>query len=77
MAPEFLAPGVQVVHTKMQIIGTVVKVIDDLVHVKIAENKPIQIWKKEDLAVWDQRGELQKRLKRGGYIQDIYKKKDD
>ena len=77
MAPESFTPGAQVVHIKMQIIGTVKKVIDDLVHVQIAENKPIQIWKKEDLGVWDQRGELQKRLKRGGYIRDIYKKKDD
>ena len=75
MATESFVPGAQVVHIKMQIIGTVVQVIDDLVHVKIAENKPVQVWKRDDLAIWDQRGELQKRLRRGGYIRDIYIKK--
>ena len=76
MAKDPFAPGVQVVHIKMQIIGTVVKVFDDLVHVKIGENKPIQVWKSDELAIWDQRGEIQKRLKQGGYIRSIFKKGD-
>ena len=77
MAPESFAPGAQVVHIKMQIIGIVEQVIDDMIYVKIAENKPLQAWKREELAIWDQRGEIQKRLKRGGFIRDIYKKTDD
>ncbi len=77
MAPKTFAPGAQVVHTKMQIIGTVVKVIDDLVHVKIAENKPVQIWKLDDLAIWNPREELQKKLRQGGFIREIFRKMDN
>ncbi len=76
MPPESFAPGAQVVHIKMQIIGTVEQVIDDMVYVKIAENKPVQSWKKDELALWDQRSELQKRLKQGGYIRSVFKKPD-
>ena len=71
MAPEPFAPGTQVVHSKMQIIGTVEQVIDDMVYVKIAENKPLQAWKRDELAIWDQKDEIQKRLRRGGYIRSI------
>jgi hypothetical protein len=74
MAPESFALGAQVFHIKMQIIGTVEQVIDDMVYVKIAENKPLQAWKREDLAIWDQKKEIQNRLKRGGYIRSIFKK---
>jgi len=77
MASESFAPGAQVVHIKMQMIGTVVKVIDDLVHVKIAENKPEQVWKRDELETWDQRSEIQKRLKQGGYIRSVFKKSED
>lgn len=76
MAPESFTPGVQVVHTKMKIIGIVVKVEADFIHVNIAENKPIQVWKRDELAFWDQRSEIQKRLKQGGYIRSIFKKPD-
>lgn len=77
MAPESFTPGVQVFHTKMQIIGTVVKVEAELVHVNIAENKPIQVWRRDELAVWDQRSEIQKRLKQGGYIRSVFKEPKD
>ena len=76
MAPESFAPGTQVVHIKMQIIGTVEQVIDDMVYVKIAENKPLKSWKRDELGLWDQRREIQKRLKQGGYIRSIFKKGD-
>ena len=74
MAQDPFAPGVQVVHCKRQIIGTVIEVADDLVHVQIAKNKPLHLWNKEELEVWNTRDEIQKKLKQGGYIRDIYKK---
>ena len=74
MSPESFAPGVQVVHIKMQIIGTVEQVIDHMVYVKIAENKPLQAWKSVELAIWDQKNEIQKRLKQGGLIRSVFKK---
>ena len=77
MSPESFSPGTQVVHITMQIIGSVEQVIDDTVYVKIAENKPLQAWKRDELAIWDQRGEIQKRLKKGGYIKDIFHKGKD
>jgi hypothetical protein len=77
MAKESFSPGTQVVHIKMQVIGQVVKTENDLVHVQIASTMPIQVWKRDELAVWDARGEIQKKLKQGGYIRKLFKKMDE
>lgn len=76
MSQAPFAPGTQVVHKRMQVIGVVVKLEGDLVHVKIAPTMPIQVWKLEEFTVWNARGELQKKLKQGGYIRDVFKKFD-
>ena len=76
MATESIAPGTQVVHKKMQVIAVVAKVEGDLVHVKVAPSMPIQVWNKVDLTIWNARNELQKKLKQGGYIRDVFNKFD-
>ena len=77
MIQDQFTPGVLVVHIKMQILGKVIKIADGLVHVKISENKPLQVWPKEELSVWNARDEIQKKLMQGGYIRDIFKKMDN
>jgi hypothetical protein len=64
----------QVVHKKMQVIGVVAKLKGACVHVKVAPNMPIQVWNKEEMTVWNAKGEIQKKLKQDGYIRDIFKK---
>jgi len=76
MSQAPFASGTQVVHKKMQVIGVVVKMEGDLVHVKVAPTMPAQVWSKEDLTVWNAREEIQKKLKQGGYIRNIFKKLD-
>ncbi len=77
MTKGCLSPGCHVVHIKMQVIGTVIKEIDDLVCVRVAKNKPPEVWKRDELAVWNGREEIQKKLKQGGCIRDIFKKMED
>ena len=55
MTKESLSPGCQVIHTKTQVIGTVIKEIDDFVCVRIAKDKPPVVWKRDELTVWNGR----------------------
>jgi len=61
----------------MQIIGTVIKEIDDFVCVRVSKDKPPEVWKRDELAVWNGREEIQKKLKQGGCIRDIFLKMTD
>ena len=74
MTKESLSPGSHVVHSKLQLIGTVIKEIDDLVCVRISENKPPEVWKRDEVVLWNGMEEIQKKLKNGGYIRDLFKK---
>ena len=74
MSKDFYSPGTQVFHTKMQIIGKVVKVEGDFVQVEVAATLPLQVWTKGDLASWNPRDEIQKKLKNGGYIREVFRK---
>jgi hypothetical protein len=77
MTMESLSPGCHVVLTKMQIIGTVIKEIDDFVCVRISKDKPPEVWKRDELTVWNGKEEIQKKLKQGGCIRDIFLKMTD
>ena len=77
MTKESFSPGSHLIHTKMQIIGTVIKEIDDFVCVRIAKDKPPEVWKRDELSVWNAMEELQKKLKQGGCIRDIFLKMTD
>jgi hypothetical protein len=77
MTKEAYSPGSLVIHSKNKLIGTVILEIEDMVYVRVSEGKPVQEWKKDDLDLWDQRAEIERQLKKGGYIRDIYKKSED
>ncbi len=77
MTKESLPPGSHVIHTKTQVIGTVIKEIDDFVCVRIAKDKPPVVWKRDELTIWNGMEEIQKRLKQGGCIRDIFLKMTD
>lgn len=77
MSKESLTPGCHVIHTKTQVIGTVIKEIDDFVCVRISKDKPPEVWKRDELTVWNGMDEIQKKLKQGGCIRDIFLKMTD
>ena len=77
MTKESLTPGCHVIHSQMQVIATVIREIDDFVCVRIAKDKPQEVWKRDELAVWNRREEIQKKLKQGGCIRDIFLKLTD
>jgi hypothetical protein len=68
--------GSQVVHDKMQVIGTVITNINNQVFVELAKNVPVQVWKKNDVRPLDLRKEIQKRVSKGGYIRELFRKMD-
>ena len=77
MTKETLPPGCHVIHTTTQVIGTVIKEIDGFVCVKVSKDKPPEVWKRDELAVWNGKEEIQKKLKQGGGIRDIFLKMTD
>jgi hypothetical protein len=77
MSKESLTPGCWVIHTPTQVIGTVIKEIDDFVCVRVTKDKPPEVWKRDELSLWNGKEEIQKRLKQGGGIRDIFLKMTD
>ena len=77
MTKETFSPGCHVIHTESQVIGTVIREIDGLVCVRISKDKPPEVWKWDELTVWNGREEIQKKLKQGGSIRDIFLKMTD
>lgn len=71
MTKESLPPGCHVIHTKTQVIGTVIKEIDDFVCVRIAKDKHPEVWKMDELTIWNGMEEIQRGSSKAG-VSGIY-----